>query len=186
MKNLTFILILGLLSAQCGSESVTIKANDTALHLDNGVLYHQEAMFNGVLVSYFENGNLKSRVPYKNGRKNGREEQWYANGNQAIERFYEQGVKVDIHQGWYTNGQQQFEYHFDQEGRYHGLHKEWYQTGQLAKNFNFTNGKEDGHQRLWKPDGSIKANFKVRNSERFGLIGLKKCNTVTANSQALK
>ena len=41
--------------------------------------------------------------------------------------------------------------------------------------FHYKNGKEVGSQRLWKADGSIKANYEVVGGERFGLIGLKKC-----------
>jgi antitoxin component YwqK of YwqJK toxin-antitoxin module len=52
--------------------------------------------------------------------------------------------------------------------------------------FNYKNGKETGSQRLWKPDGSIKANYEVVNGERFGLIGLKKCYTVTVDKNEIK
>lgn len=45
--------------------------------------------------------------------------------------------------------------------------------------FNYENGNENGRQQLWKVDGTIKANYEVVHSERFGLIGLKKCNNVS-------
>ena len=39
---------------------------------------------------------------------------------------------------------------------------------------------------MWKDDGTIKANYEVVNGERFGLIGLKKCYTVTVNEDEVK
>ena len=51
--------------------------------------------------------------------------------------------------------------------------------------FNYKKGKESGSQRLWKTDGSIKANYDVVNGERFGLIGLKKCYQVTVGNDTV-
>ena len=50
--------------------------------------------------------------------------------------------------------------------------------------FNYINGKEAGKQLLLKSNGNIKANYEVVNGERFGLIGLKKCYTVTKINDA--
>ena len=68
---------------------------------------------------------------------------------------------------------------------YHGNVKEWYSNGQLYRDFNFNNGKEVGSQKLWKLDGTIKANYEVVKGERFGLIGLKKCYQVSVGSDEI-
>ena len=34
---------------------------------------------------------------------------------------------------------------------------------------------------IWDLDGNIKANYEVINGERYGLIGLKKCFTISDN-----
>ena len=49
--------------------------------------------------------------------------------------------------------------------------------------FHYIDGKEVGSQKLWQEDGRIKANYEVKNGERFGLIGLKKCDPVQIQKQ---
>ena len=163
-----------------------VEASDKNLKLDNGVLLYNETPFEGQLVSYYEAEKLKSKIEYAGGKKHGYEKQWYDSGNKLIERFYKKGFKTGIHKSWWTDGKQKFEYHFNEKGEFHGVVKEWYKSGKIFRDFNYVDGKEVGSQRLWKFDGTIKANYEVVNGERFGLIGLKKCYTVTTNSYEIK
>ncbi|MEC3908344.1 hypothetical protein VOI54_15040 [Tamlana sp. 2201CG12-4] len=155
---------------------------DERLKLVNGVMFFNEAIFNGNILSYYKNGVLKSDVQYIDGRKHGYEKQWHTDASLREERYYKNGFKSGIHKGWWRDKTLKFEYHFNEKGEYEGRVREWYKTGQLFRDFNYVSGKEVGRQRLWKVDGTIKANYEVVNQERFGLIGLKKCYTVTVNS----
>ena len=114
------------------------------------MLFYKDEPFNGNLVTYYSDKNLKSQIQYKNGRKEGYEKHWFLDNRLSIERYYTNGLKTSIHKAWWEDG------------------------------------KEIGSQRLWKIDGTIKANYKVVNEERFGLIGLKKCYTVTVGSDEVK
>ncbi len=163
-----------------------VDALDENLKLDNGVLLYNEIHFEGILVSYFEAEKVKSKIEYVNGKKHGYEKQWYKNGSKSIERFYKEGFKTGIHKSWWEDGTPKFEYHFNEKGEFHGVVKEWYKSGQIFRDFNYVAGKELGSQRMWKNDGTLKANYEVINGERFGLIGLKKCYTVTVNSNEVK
>ncbi|GGZ82759.1 toxin-antitoxin system YwqK family antitoxin [Algibacter mikhailovii] len=186
-KVLHIVVLMGLLFG-CNTSTNTVVVNDTYenLRLENGVLFYNTSPFNGVLRSSYASGAVKRQVNYRDGKKDGSEIQWSENGNKLIERYYAQGVKRGIHKAWWDHGILKFEYHFNDRGEYHGEMKEWYESGQPLRAFNYVNGKEDGAQRLWKPDGSIKANYEVVHGERFGLIGLKKCYTVTVNSDEVK
>lgn len=166
--------------------SLTINALNTNLILDNGVLLYNDKPFSGKLVSYFNNNQLQFQTQYVNGKKEGTEQHWFNNGSLAQERFYTKGKKTGIHRGFWNNGNLKFVYHFNNKGAYNGSVKEWFKQGQLYKAFNYTNGKENGKQRLWEIDGSVRANYEVVNGERFGLIGLKKCYTVTEGSNVVK
>jgi antitoxin component YwqK of YwqJK toxin-antitoxin module len=159
---------------------------DENLKLDNGVLFFEEVPFEGILVSYYEPKKIKSKVEYVNGKKHGSETQWYKNGTKLVERFYSEGFKIGIHKSWWDDGTPKFEYHFNNKGEFDGIVKEWYKNAQIFRDFNYVAGKEIGSQRMWKDDGSLKANYEVVNGERFGLIGLKKCYTVTANEDEIK
>lgn len=163
-----------------------VDASDENLNLENGILFYNEIAFKGQLRTYYQTDILKSKIEYKDGKKHGSENQCYNNGDKQTERFYKEGFKTGIHKSWWADGKQKFEYHFNEKGEFHGLVKEWYKNGQLFRDFNYVNGKEVGSQRMWKNDGTIKANYEVVNGERFGLIGLKKCYTVTLDSDEVK
>ena len=168
------------------SERLSVVTTNKGLKLDNGVLLYNEKPFNGVILEYYEPEKLKSKIDYVDGKKHGTEAQWYENGNQVIERFYKEGFKTDVHKSWWEDGTQKFEYHFNKKGEFHGVVKEWYKNTQIFRDFNYVEGKEVGLQRMWKTDGTIKANYEVVHGERFGLIGLKKCYTVTVNEDEVK
>ena len=72
-------------------------------------------------------------------KKEGEEIVKYADGKLYEQRFYEKGIKTGIHKGWWNNGNLRFEYHFNNEGEYNGEVKEWYTNGQLMKFFHFIN-----------------------------------------------
>lgn len=161
------------------SSEQLVLSQDENLKLVNGVLNYNDTPFSGALVSYFNETNLKSKIQYRNGRKDGFEKRWNNNDVLIEERFYIKGNKSGIHKGWWGYNNPKFEYVFNNRGMYNGNVKEWYENGQLYRSFNYEEGKEVGSQRLWKIDGTIKANYEVVNGERFGLIGLKKCFQVT-------
>ena len=163
-----------------------IEASDSNLKLNNGVLLYKDSPFTGNLQTHYVDKKLKSDMEYADGKKEGYEKHWFKNGSKSIVRYYIKGFKSGVHKAWWNDTIFKFEYHFNIKGEYHGMVKEWYKTGQLFRDFNYFNGKEVGSQRLWKADGTIKANYQVVHGERFGLIGLKKCYTVTANSAEIK
>lgn len=183
-----YIIILSVFFIACLSEEkpLVLDASNPNLILVNGVLKLDDIPFSGHLNTYYPNVQLKSEIQYYKGKKHGKEMRWFKNGDLAMERFYINGFKSGIHRAWWENGNQKFEYYFNDIGEYHGSVKEWGKTGELYMSFNYIKGKESGSQRLWKSDGTIKANYEVVNGERFGLIGLKKCYTVTTNSDDIK
>ena len=186
MKCFMFILVF-ILSSSCqllsDDAKLEVLNSDEHLKLNNGVLYYQEKPFSGNVTEINNNEVLKFEIQYVTGRKHGYERSWYSDGSLAHERFYTMGKKSGIHQAWWKNGQQKFKYFFNTIGEYNGSVQEWYSSGQRYKDFNFENGKEVGPQQLWRSDGRIRANFVVKNGERFGLIGLKKCNSVYKDSK---
>jgi len=186
MRILVFILCPFLLLLSCENEVLKVDKSSNELQLKNGVLEYQGAPFTGELVSMYNPSSFKMKLEYKEGRKDGYEKQWYPNGELAQHRLYSKGVKVGNHLGWWEDGSKKFDYHFNEKGEYEGNRKEWYQNGQLVRDFNYVKGKEIGSQRMWNDNGKIRANYEVKNGERFGLIGLKKCYTVNVESNELE
>ena len=174
-----------LVACQEKPELKSIDKSDQEIQIINGVLHYKNSPYNGLLVTYYTDKTLKSKVPYAKGRKQGVERHWFENGMLALERSYTEGVKLGTHRAWWIKGNLKFEYHFNEEGAYHGQVREWYLSGQIFREFNYHNGKEIGSQRLWKSNGNVKANYTVLKGDRFGLIGLKKCSMVSDIAQKL-
>jgi len=184
------LVILGfLLLVSCNGAEVSpveLLASNEELDLINGLLYFNEMLFSGRLVDCYDEEQLKFEAHYKKGKKHGVERKWYADAALAEVRYYTKGNKSGIHEAWWPNKKKKFEYHFNEKGEYHGKVSEWYRTGQSYRAFNYLNGQEVGRQQLWQLDGRIKGNYEVAHGERFGLIGLKKCYTVSADSDEVK
>ena len=185
MKQFIYIAILCcFISCKEGEKAQLVLFEEhTQLQLNNGVLYYNDAPFNGTLKSFNKVNQTKNTVNYLNGKKEGEERKLFQNDSLAELRFYKNGLKVGLHKAWRESGQQLFEYPYSNQGVYHGTIKEWYANGQLVREFNYINGKEVGSQKMWLSNGNIRANYTVVNGERFGLIGLKKCYSVKTNNE---
>lgn len=186
MRVLVIIVFSFFWLLSCEREELVMDKTSTELELVNGVLYYQKNIFNGLLVSRYDDASFKMKLQYVNGRKDGYEKQWHLNGELSQSRLYSHGIKIGNHLGWWEDGTQKFDYHYNEKGEYNGNRKEWYKNGQLVRDFNYSNGKEIGSQRMWTDSGKIRANYEVKNGERFGLIGLKKCYTVNTDSNELQ
>ena len=186
MRVLILLICSIFLFLSCEGEEFAVDKNSPEFELVNGVLNYKNTHFDGLLIAKYDDASYKLKLQYKSGRKNGYEKQWYPNGQLSQSRSYFKGIKVGNHLGWWEDGSQKFNYHFNKKGEYNGSRKEWYKNGQLVRDFKYSNGKEIGSQRMWSDNGKIRANYEVKNGERFGLIGLKKCYTVNTNSNELR
>lgn len=183
MKIINFFFIFVLLS--CNKKDLVIDSSESenSIVLKNRLLIFEDELFSGEIIAFYDADKTmqKSSCFYLNGQKNGAEQIWHSNGQMSSLRVYLKNVKAAKHKGWWSNGKKKFEYVFNNEGAYSGIIKEWFETGQLYREFNYVNGQEEGSQKMWKLNGDIRANYVVKNGERFGLIGMKKCDPVSAN-----
>lgn len=156
----------------------TISADNTSLTKKAARVYLNDSLYSGFIINHFKNGALQSKAGYLDGKLEGESIQYYDNGQLREKRFYKQNRKTDTHLGFWPNGQAKFEYHFKLD-LHVGELKEWYASGQAYRFLTYTEGKEDGSQKMWDPDGKIRANYVVKDGHRYGLIGLKNCKSVT-------
>jgi antitoxin component YwqK of YwqJK toxin-antitoxin module len=56
-----------------------------------------------------------------------------------------------------------------------GRAREWFANGRLYREFRYRHGQEDGAQRMWYADGTLRASCVVRDGRRWGLMGAKGC-----------
>lgn len=77
---------------------------------------------------YWRTGMLQSRVPYRNGLRDGQEERWWHDGNLQ-------------YKGWFKNGKQQ------------GVHESWMACGKLWASFTYQDGLLHGPTEIFHPFG---------------------------------
>lgn len=155
-------------------QSVT-RADDSTLHLYNGVLFQNEKPYTGKVYSLKENNRDTSSIMYfADGKEDGEWKRWYDNGQLMENRFYRKGTKIGKLAQWWPDGKPKILYFFE-SGEYEGECKEWYADGKQAKIMHYIDGHESGSQKWWWEDGRIRANYVVINGERYGLSGLKQC-----------
>jgi antitoxin component YwqK of YwqJK toxin-antitoxin module len=174
-----FVVVYVFSSCQQPQVALPLLSLNAAAHAEdflqnNGKFYFRGKPYTGVVYTLFSNGDTAMIMPYENGKENGLVHKYYAKNKIAEERLYEMGGKAGVHRGWFPNGRLQFEYHFKND-EYEGEATEWYETGVKYRRFNYLQGHEDGRQQMWWPDGSVRANYVVKDGEQFGLIGRKLC-----------
>ena len=73
----------------------------------DGLYYAPDSdkLYSGESVWYYEDGQKKSEITYKNGKQDGLYTAWYENGQQASEVTYKDGKWDGKWTLWYENGQ---------------------------------------------------------------------------------
>lgn len=58
----------------------------------------------GEFLEYWDNGQIKAKVPYKNGHGEGHVHAWYQNGESAFKAYYKEGKRMGIQLAFYPGG----------------------------------------------------------------------------------
>lgn len=179
MKYFICLHILFVLFVSCKKETIVIHEGTKNITIKKGVLFYNNMKFTGKYLTYYQDHTKKAEIFYREGKKDGMEKIWFPNGILSSKREFSNGIKTGLHEGWWENGNKKFEFYFNESGQHHGAANDWFKDGTPYKLFNYVNGKEEGSQKMFKPNGDIRANYVVVSGERFGLIGLKKCDAVS-------
>lgn len=87
-------------------------------------------MADGIVTDRYANGKVRSEIPMKGGKKNGRAKQYYENGKLSLEIDY-----VD--------------------NKRHGELKRYYETGTLYKEAQYANDKQTCIEKEYRSDGKL-------------------------------
>ncbi len=156
--------------------NLTVKYGDSALQLQNGILFYGRQPFSGIMETFFETGRTRSKQSFREGKEEGWLYTWYENGRPATQRFFHNGEKDGVSRGWWANGKNSFEYHF-RNGSYEGDFREWYENGRPLKHIVYRNGKEEWGKG-WRNNGKPYMSFVVKNGRYYGLINPNLCYSV--------
>lgn len=108
---------------------------------------------NEEILTYHENGEIKSEGLKVNGKREGEWLEYDDSGRLKLKLFYDKG-KMDGEQFEYWNdGQVESKENYE-NGKKEGEQIEYYKNGNFSKKFYFKNGKKDGKSILYRPDGT--------------------------------
>ena len=137
-------------------------------------LYLGQKRYSGYAYSCSPAGDTLQLLGYVDGLEEGCQVKRYPGGALQEVRQYSAGKKNGVHTGYWDNGRKKFEFTIVDDF-YEGNFKEWSRDGMLTKDFNYIHGMEAGSEKLWWNNGTIRANYVVRDGKKYGLIGLKLC-----------
>ena len=100
---------------------------------------------NGPSISYYSNGNIESKIYFKEGKLHGSRRDYYENGQLKFSTFYINQTDKTITEGpfvsYYENGQIQLEVSYFKDGKENGPFKYYDENGQIILEGNYENGK---------------------------------------------
>jgi antitoxin component YwqK of YwqJK toxin-antitoxin module len=149
---------------------------------------------NDIKYTYYKNGNIKSKVPLINGKKNGYKYTYYDNGSLKIKVNYINDKREGKRVWYYKNGNIRVNDNYKND-KHHGIMKKYYESGQIKAEAEYILGKrvdkliqyyENGHKKVeygknytifYYENGLKKKYITRKNKKRDGLYIEYKNNT---------
>jgi len=107
---------------------------------------------------WYNNGQLKIQCNYKKGKLDGAYDEYHNNGQHKGCLSYHDGKLDGTCSAWYVGDgdQQQQQYlHTYRLGKKHGMCINWYENGQMSREYHYDNNKKHGLCKGWYPDGRV-------------------------------
>ena len=127
----------------------------------------------GVQESWHENGNIKSRYSCIEGKKDGPYNLWYENGSPHFSENYIMDEAHGSRISWYSedisqNSNMRCRCTFV-NGRQHGVHEQWFPSGQIYVVENYVHDERHGIQQRWHENGQLELQYFTINGRNDGL-----------------
>jgi antitoxin component YwqK of YwqJK toxin-antitoxin module len=118
---------------------------------------YKDNMKQGIWISYYPNGAVKSKITFKDNRPEGYAITYFQNGNVNEEGTWSNNRWTGPYKLNYENGTTQHEFKYNDNGKRDGENKYYYPNGQLMIDENCADGKQTGVTTEYYDDGTIKA-----------------------------
>ena len=102
--------------------------------------------------TFYRNGQLRERVPIRNGRRHGIVRLWHKNGVLASAERYRNGLLHGVCRQWSEAGRLLGKYRMVHGT---GIQRTWHENGRLQLEFSTVRGDFSGRYRLWLHDGAL-------------------------------
>ena len=173
-KRLSLVVIISIATyVMSAQQTILIDMSEVSVNA-SGERVLNDTLLTGSVVSYFDNGSIRSTDDFVDGRRHGYSRKWFDDGVLGYESHYANGVRNGYTRSWWFNGNMRSERFFE-AGKPEGEAWAWYRNGSVFKRFNFENGKPVGLQQAWRLNGTLFSNFQYKNGRVFGLKKSNNC-----------
>ena len=152
-KIITFLFAVSLSLLGAEDDQVAIKSLQKRGVAHNQLYYlpNQNMPFTGKAVAKWPNGQKKTEINYKDGKRDGLKAHWYESGQKLSEISYKAGKHDGPLTVWYENGKLRRKgNHMD--GKMVGIWTHWYENNQQRDEMFYISGLMESAI-VWRPDG---------------------------------
>lgn len=112
---------------------------------------------NGLFIDHYENGNVKEKGNYRNGKKDGKWETWFENGQKEDSAFYVNDNLSGTRIMWHSNGRLQLVSYWGKPDDRIGKWVRYYSNGKTESITHFNNnGELNGKSLQYFESGKLK------------------------------
>jgi len=115
---------------------------------------NSQSPFSGISEDYYENGQLKLRENFNDGKRNGLSLEYYENGQLWGKAFWKDGNRDGLTESYQENGQRLGSNEL-KDGVVHGITKMYFESGQLRSIMNYKDGYLDGLTEMYQENGQL-------------------------------
>lgn len=151
MKHI-FILLSALSIISCSNNQVEV------LNEQGGVIEKfqilEDSTKHGSYEAFYDDGKLREKSNYSNGKYSGKRTIYYSNGNIEIEEVYVDDQLEGPFTAYWDNGKINIETHY-KKGQMNGSLKRYYKTGSIQEEMVMENGFENGPFKEYFANGQV-------------------------------
>ena len=129
---------------------------------------NNEGEYDGLEIEWYENGNKKGEITWKDDYEDGLWTSWYENRQKKIEQTFKDGKQDGLLTGWYEKGEK-IEEQTWKDGKRDGLWTNWYKNRQKALERTYKDGKQDGLGIGWYENGEKFSEVTYKDGKQDGL-----------------
>ena len=140
LKRSITVLVCLILFTSC-TKSIDGEIEKSYIEERKGITYYKGTPFTGEIFENYENGQLRFKHNYKEGKKDGLFESYYENGQLDYKENFKDGKQDGLYESYYKNGQLNYKTNY-KDGEEDGLVEQYYKNGQLIYKQNYKDGKK--------------------------------------------
>jgi hypothetical protein len=112
--------------------------------------------YTGEWTSWYVNGQISTKIDYRDGRYDGSFISYYDNGAKQLHQNYANHIPVGEESGWHRNGQLSYHGQYA-DGKQDGTWEHWYDNGVRRSSTEYRAGQQHGAQFRWDPNGKLQS-----------------------------